>query len=58
MVKALVPPELKEAAASAARAHGMTANDYIAALIAADTAVRTKLGEASSLLLSADHTVY
>ena len=37
VVKALVPPELKEAAASAAKAHGMTANDYIAALIAADT---------------------
>lgn len=37
VVKALVPPELKEAAASAAKAYGMTANDYIAALIAADT---------------------
>ncbi|QTJ69903.1 hypothetical protein HYG77_21325 [Rhodococcus sp. ZPP] len=32
-----MPPELKEAAASAAKAHGMTANDYIAGLIAADT---------------------
>jgi hypothetical protein len=37
VVKALVPPELKEAAASTAKARGMTANDYIAALIAADT---------------------
>ena len=36
VVKALVPPELEEAAAGAAKAHGMTANDYIAGLIAAD----------------------
>lgn len=30
-------PELKEAVAAAAKAHGMDANSYVAALLAADT---------------------